>query len=119
MTREKLSTLVLATALSATFGGCTLIRETGVSQLGPDTYRVAVARTANLGGEAESQKLAMVEGQSFCSGLQQQFVLLEGRHWAEHMGGYELDFRCIATLQQQQFGSPPRLGPEAGASNRR
>jgi len=119
MTRANPSSLVLATALSGALGACTLMRETGVLQLGPDTYRVAVARTANLGGEAESQKLAMVEAQTYCMDSQRQFTLLEGRHWTEHLGGYEIDFRCVATLDQQPLGSPPQFSPDGGAPNPR
>lgn len=91
---------IAAAILSGAVAACTLIRETGVMQLAPDTYRVAVARSDSLGGEAEAQRLALVEAQEYCLGLRQQFLLISAARWPEQHGGYVIDFRCAAVLQQ-------------------
>jgi hypothetical protein len=86
-------------------------------QTGPDTYRVAAARAASLGGEAEAQKQAMIEAQDYCIGLRQEFVLINGESWAERRGGYVVDFRCASAIPQELLPPPGDANGVAAGPN--
>lgn len=79
--------------LSLALVGCGTVPSTsGVLPLGPDTYRISAR--ASMGAEAQSQKMAVLEGQQHCKTVNREFMVI-GTKVLKANGGYEVTFRCL------------------------
>jgi hypothetical protein len=79
--------------LIAALAGCgTVPSSSGVLPLGPDTYRISAR--ASMGAEAQSQKMAVLEGQQYCKTVGREFMVI-GTKVLKASGGYEVTFRCL------------------------
>jgi predicted naringenin-chalcone synthase len=83
---------LIAVGLAAVLAGCAM--NTGVLPLGPDTYRIQVARAPILGGGMEAQKAALTQAQEYCAAQQKEFVTIATDQPRDTR--FEVDFRCCA-----------------------
>ena len=86
-----------ALVLLGLFSACGQKLNTGVLPLGPDTYRVQVARSTSVGGGVEAQRVALTQAREYCARQQKKFIVVG----TQKSGGlnpnthFQVDFRCL------------------------